>query len=117
MVEKYSKIGLAFSAKSTQNISRNLLLEIAAEIHKQIEIIDIDCTNSWSYFKEGKLKEYNTSIAETIQLKHTTSEAIFLAQASMEETKEILNTGKETVTSPEFGLNYFLNELQNDKEI
>ncbi|MDA3929587.1 MAG: hypothetical protein PF541_11555 [Prolixibacteraceae bacterium] len=117
LVNKYSKIGLAFSAKSTQNISRNLLLEIAADLNKQIEIIDIDCTKSWNYFKEGKLEDYNKSIAKNIQLKHLTTEAIFIAQASMEGAKVYLNIEKEVVTSPAFGLNYFLKGIQNDKEV
>jgi hypothetical protein len=35
----------------------------------------------------------------------------------MEGAKVYLNIEKEVVTSPAFGLNYFLKGIQNDKEV
>lgn len=109
MVRKYSKILVAYTAKSTKNISRNLLLEVSTELNKEIEIIECDCTKSWYFFLEGEQEHYESSIAKKVIECQEKAEVIFLAQASMEGTEKHLKAiTKEILTSPEYGVNYFV---------
>ena len=44
IVEKHHKIGLVFTANSTKDISKKLLYKIAKKKHKEITIIECDCS-------------------------------------------------------------------------
>lgn len=111
MVGKYSKILMAYTAQSTINISRDLLLEVSAKLNKEIEIFECDCSKSWYYFLEGKQDQYEKTIAQKIQLCHKKAEVIYLAQASMEGAKkQLTNISKEILSSSEYGVKYYLNK-------
>jgi len=46
LVANFKKIGLAFTANSTKEVSKNLLLRLAKEKNKEVDIIDCDCSSS-----------------------------------------------------------------------
>ena len=105
IVHNYEKVGLAFTAKSTKEVSQNLLLKISSELNKKIEILNCDCSEYWSYFEKEDFDGYEKGIAEKIKLMESKVDVIFLAQASMEGAKKHLTRiSKEVLSSPEFGV-------------
>ena len=105
MLTNYSKIGLAFAATSTRSASANLITNTAKTMHKEVTIIDINCSAAWPHFEKKNMKRYDEVIADTIKEQAENVEVIFLAQASMEGTKEHLKAlTKEVLSSPEFGV-------------
>ena len=111
LVNNYTKIGLVFTATSTEEVSRNLLQSIANNQQKEIEIINCDCSDAWIHFENNNINAYEKSIADAIRKMAETVEVIFLAQASMEGAKKhIINLGKSIYSSPEFGIKSYLNK-------
>lgn len=109
LVENYKHIGLAYTAESTKKVSRKLLEKIAEELNREVVIFDMDCTSSWDYFPSGEIERYHRSIAKTLEKNNANVEAIFLAQASMEGAIDFLKLDVEVVSSPKYGVKYFLN--------
>lgn len=109
LVQKYDRIGLAFTAPSTVPISKKLIEDSAAKIGKNVEVILIDCSSCWPHLQSGDTNLYERKIAELIRKNDSNSEAIFLAQASMENAKALLaDFEKEVIGSPDFGVRYYL---------
>ncbi|MGL1886283.1 MAG: hypothetical protein OCD76_07190, partial [Reichenbachiella sp.] len=67
LVKKYDRIGLAFTANSTKEISKNLLLSTSQKLKKEINIIDCDCSAYWPHFEEGNIAAYEKGIAANIE--------------------------------------------------
>lgn len=112
LVTNYTKIGLVYTANSTKTVSENLMLNIATEKGKHIEMINVDCSNLWSYFETGDLDSYSKGIAENTINKASEVDVFFLAQASMAGAKKHLeHLDKEVFTSPEFGIKELLKTL------
>jgi hypothetical protein len=115
LITNYNKIGLAFTAISTKEISKNMMLNMIQEREKQVEIVDCDCTSVWKYYQANDFDNYAKSIAETLLTYQGKVDAVFLAQASMEGAKDYLNNfSKKIYTSPEFGVKAYLESLQNE---
>lgn len=111
LVKNYTKIGLAFTAKSTEEVSKNLLQDVAINQSKEIEIIPFDCTKYWKYFQKNDIPTYEKKIAKKIKKLAPNVDVVFLAQASMEGTKTHLHKlEQEVFTSPEFGIKTYLNK-------
>ncbi len=111
LVENYNKIGLAFTANSTKRVSKELILRIAIEKNKEIEILHCDCSEAWKYYESNDFPNYSKSIAETIKEIENDVDVIFLAQASMENAKNyLLDFSKEIYSSPEFGIKKYLSK-------
>jgi hypothetical protein len=109
LTSKFKKIGLAFTASSTKEVSRALLLRIAAKKNKSIEIIDCDCTSSWKFYESNSFDSYEKSISDRITEIEDKVDVVFLAQASMEGAKKHLwNFSKAIHSSPEFGVKSYL---------
>ena len=109
IVQHYNRIGLAYTAHSTQEISTDLLVQTSNNTGKPIEIIPINCSSYWPCIEQGNMQAYEQGIADTILQQSSGVEVIFLAQASMAGTKKHLkNLGKEVLTSPEYGINILL---------
>ncbi|WP_369048475.1 hypothetical protein [Tenacibaculum sp. UWU-22] len=109
MVQNYTKIGLAFTAHSTKKVSENLILKVASELNKQIEILNCDCSEFWTYFENKDIEKYEKGIAKSIEQIASKVEVVFLAQASMEGAKTYLtDLKKEVLSSPEFGIKKLL---------
>ncbi len=109
LVSNFKKIGLAYTASSTKVVSKNLILKIAKEKNKNIEIVNCDCSSSWKYYETNNFNSYAKSIADKIKTIENDVEVIFLAQASMEGCKEFLNDFSNKIySSPEFGIKEYL---------
>ena len=109
LVTNYKKIGLVFTAKSTENVSRDLLKSIATHQKKEIEIINFDCSTAWVHFENDNIEAYELTIANKIKKNIHKVDVIFLAQASMEGAKKHLqHINKEVFSSPEFGIENYL---------
>lgn len=66
IVSNYSKIGIAFTVKSTKEKSKELLKKVAENQDKQIRIKEIDCQGCWKWFERGGLEKYSSEIANQI---------------------------------------------------
>jgi hypothetical protein len=112
LVQKYSRIGLAYTAGSTWEASRKLVITEAEKIGKNVEVIKLDCTSCWNHFANKHFEEYEQGIAQLIKNDQSNAEAIFLAQASMQNAKRYLeNYEKEVLASPEFGVKTYLDRM------
>ena len=112
LVQRYSHIGLAYTAGSTWEASKRLVLSEAEKIGKKVEVIRFDFTACWKNFEAGNFEAYERGIAELIKADDSEAEAIFLAQASMQNAKSYLEDyEKEVLASPEFGVRVYLNRL------
>lgn len=113
LVQKYSRIGLAYTALSTKNTSEDLLLKTAKQLNKKIEILHCDCTDCWPFYENSDFENLCLHIAEKIREISPKVEAVFLAQASMEVAKPYLhNLSKNVYSSPEFGIKTFLHTFE-----
>lgn len=113
LVANYSKIGLAYTAVSTKIVSQNLIERIAKRQNKQVEIVDCDCSSAWMHYENQEFDQYHKTVAEQLRTYESAAEAIFLAQASMEGTKQHLTDfTKGIYTSPEFGIKRYLDRRQ-----
>ena len=109
LVSNYKNIGLAFTAKSTQRVSYDLIVKTARQQNKQVKIVDCDCSSAWVHYEHKDFDQYARTIAQQIKAYETKVDVIFLAQASMENAKEYLsNFTKEIYASPEFGVRSYL---------
>lgn len=114
LVQKYQNIGLAFTVKSTVPVSKKLLEDSARRFNKSIEITLIDCSTCWKYFEQGDPERYEKEIAQIILATNTGVEAIFLAQASMQNAAlHLRNFEKEVMASPDYGVQEFLKRLKD----
>ena len=115
IISNYCKIGIAFTASSTKEKSKNLLKKIADKQSKQIEINEINCEECWQWFKKGDFKKYSKEIATQIKQKGDDCDVIFLAQVSMEGAKEYLeNESYKTVSSPKFGVKKYIELIKKE---
>tara|TARA_B100000809_G_scaffold193526_1_gene192486 strand:- start:25972 stop:26586 length:615 start_codon:yes stop_codon:yes gene_type:complete len=109
LVTNFTKIGLVYTATSTKKVSKDLLLRIAKEQNKTIQIVDCDCSCAWTYYESIEFDKYEKSIGEKIKEFEDKVEVVFLAQASMEGAKKYLtNFSKGIYSSPEFGIQEYL---------
>ncbi len=109
IVANFSSIGIAFTAKSTQKKSNELVQETAEKKGKEIKIHEIDCQHCWTWFEKGDSYKYEIEIANQIKKTGNNCDVIFLAQASMEGAKKFLLKEKyKTVSSPKFGVEEFI---------
>lgn len=109
LVSKYEKIGLAYTANSTKEVSKDLILKVASDLNRKVDVIDCDCSEFWEYFENKDLLNYEKSIANKVQLMESQIDVMFLAQASMEGAiSHLEGLKKEVFTSPEFGVKTLL---------
>jgi hypothetical protein len=114
LVKKYNRIGLAFTVKSTVPVSKKLVEDTARRLKRDVEISLIDCSDCWKFFEQGDPIQYEKSIAEIILANHAGVNAIFLAQASMQNAAQHLKAlDKEVMASPDYGVKEFLKRLKN----
>ncbi len=113
LVANYNKVGLAYTAKSTKQVSQDLIIRIAQKQGKKIAIVDCDCSSAWVHYENGDFDQYAQATAEQIKTYEQQVDVIFLAQASMENAKRYLvNFTKEIYASPEFGARSYLQRIR-----
>lgn len=109
IVANFKKIGLAYAATSTRSVSADLIRTTATVMDKEVDIIDIDCSEAWPYFQQKDFDQYAKQIAKTVKAQASQVEVIFLAQASMEDAKLHLDDlNIEVLSSPEYGVKSYL---------
>lgn len=109
LVDKYDRIGLAYTVRSTVPISRRLIEKSALKLEKPVQVLLIDCSSCWRYLEEGDSARYEEEIANIIKNDISGAEAIFLAQASMEGARKYLSFfDREVMASPDYGVQQFL---------
>lgn len=114
LVSNFTKIGLVYTANSTKAVSEDLMLKVAKNKQKTIDIVNCDCSNYWQYFEVGDLMHYEKGIAKTVKEKASDVDVFFLAQASMAGALNYLtNLDKKVFTSPEFGIKALLKTLNH----
>lgn len=84
-----SKIILAATLTSTLEPTRDLLLAVAQQMRKNVEISDLICADAWSYFEAGDQAGYLQEVAHQLQEAAPHGDAIVLAQASMARAIEL----------------------------
>lgn len=113
MVNRYSKIGLAYTAKSTWNSSSRLVESEAHKLNKTVELVPIDCSEFWDCFLNGDTEAYAQGIADLVTEKAESLQVVFLAQASMSAAQERIHSPLfEVLTSPEIGVEQFLKTVR-----
>lgn len=111
ILSKYSKIGLAYAASSTRDISADLLRNTAKAMGKKLKVVDIDASDAWPFYLESKFEDYVKRIAEHITEYTDQVEVVFLAQASMETAKEyVKDSSIEILSSPDYGVKKLLSQ-------
>lgn len=116
LVEKHKTIGLAYTATSTKESSLDLLRKSAKKLGKTIDVIDCNCTDCWKHLEKGDQINYEKGIASNVSKIESEVDAVFLAQASMEKSKNHLNNfTKEVVTSPEYGIQQLIKHIPQPK--
>jgi len=78
-----SRLIVAATLTSTLEPTRNLLLTVAENAGKSIEITELLCEVAWTKFKAGDQDGYLTEIAQTLTKNASKGDVIVLAQASM----------------------------------
>lgn len=113
MVAKYSKIGMVYSTTSTKLISKKLIEDCALALGKKVEVALIDCTAFWGEFEKGNKNSYYEGIRDKVSNQIHSVDVIFLAQASMENVRDLLTEVPiEVLTSPEIGVNQLLGNIR-----
>ena len=112
IVEHFSRIILAYTAVSTQYVSKRLIEDVAKTKRKKIEIILCDCSTAWDYFLLNEMENYYKEIFRKVNEINKKGSVIFLTQASMEGAKKYFeNMDVEVFSSGEFGVMKYLEEL------
>jgi len=109
LVSRYNKIGLAYTANSTKQVSHDLIVKTAQEQNREVVIVDCDCSSAWVHYESNDLDQYAKVITERLKTYAAEVDVIFLAQASMEHAKSYLaDFSKDIYASPEFGVKSYL---------
>ena len=104
-VTRGSRIIVAATLATTLLPTRELILSVACQAHKQVEIIDLLCDKAWDYFKQGNQPAYLQEVARQVQEVATLGDVIVLAQASMAYASEFYaDLPVPVLTSPRSGL-------------
>lgn len=100
-----SRIVVAATLSATLVPTRELILSVANQARKPVEIIDLLCDTAWSYFEQGNQMAYLQEVARQVQAAATLGDVIVLAQASMARASEFYTDLLVPVlTSPRSGL-------------
>jgi hypothetical protein len=84
-VARGSHIIIMAALATTFEPTRQLILEVAAQADKQVEITEVHCATAWPKFLAGDKAGYLADIAASITKVASEGDIIVLAQASMAE--------------------------------
>lgn len=112
LVNNYDEIMLAYTAKSTRDSSKKLILDISNRLNKQIKIKEVDCSSAWKYFENDNQEKYFETICTLITQCRIKDIPVFLAQASMEGTIPLLQKNNiEAFSSPKYGVQKLMRDF------
>jgi hypothetical protein len=78
-----TRIVVVATLATTLEPTRHLLLAIAEEQGKQIDVIEVVSSTAWAAFEVGNHEQYLHDVAETLRHAASMGDVIVLAQASM----------------------------------
>jgi hypothetical protein len=100
-----SQIIVAATLSTTLIPTRELILSVAREAGKEVQIIERLCDSAWRQFEQGNQEAYLREVADNLQNAATQGEVIVLAQASMARAVELCpDLALPVLTSPRSGL-------------
>jgi hypothetical protein len=100
-----SHIIVAATLSTTLIPTRELILSVAREAGKEVQIIERLCDSAWRQFEQGNQEAYLREVAGNLQSAATQGEVIVLAQASMARAVELCpDLALPVLTSPRSGL-------------
>ena len=100
-----SRIIVAATLPTTLIPTRELILSVAREAGKEVQIIELLCDSAWHQFEQGNQEAYLHEIAQNLQSAATQGDVIVLAQASMARAVELCpDLALPVLTSPRSGL-------------
>ena len=110
------RIIVAATLESTIIPTRELLLSVAQEAGKPIEIIELFCETAWSKFEAGDQQGYIHDIAQALHGRASAGDVIVLAQASMAAAAELcVDLTIPILSSPRLGLETALKAYHQQK--
>ena len=99
------RIVIAAALASTLAPTRQLILEAAARVGKQVQIAELLCEPAWAKFEHGDHAGYANEIAARLHEAATEGDVIVLAQASMAAAAPLCaDIGIPILSSPRLGL-------------
>lgn len=114
IISNFSSVVIAFTINSAKKQSIELFENLSLELQKTIHIKELDCQHCWDWFEQNDIDRYEKEIAKQITKLNSDCEVIFLAQASMEGSKQYLSEEKFKIfASPTFGVRHYLNLIKD----
>lgn len=109
MAEKALELGtriiVAATLTTTLNPTQNLLLQVAKEKEKEIELIPLLCQSAWQHFQQGNKAAYLQAVANSLKEAAPSGDVIVLAQASMADAVHLIEPLPVPIlSSPRLGL-------------
>ena len=100
-----SRIVVAASLESTIPPTRELIIAVAREAKKEIEIVDLLCASAWERLEAGDQKGYVQEVANELKTAASKGDVIVLAQASMAPATDLCpDLPIPVLSSPRLGL-------------
>jgi hypothetical protein len=100
-----SRIIVAATLSTTLTPTRELILSVAHEAGKEVQIIELLCDSAWHQFERGNQEAYLREVADNLQSAAPQGDVIVLAQASMARAVELCPAlAIPVLTSPRSGL-------------
>jgi hypothetical protein len=100
-----TRIVVMAALASTIVPTRELVLDVARQSNKDIELVEVLCEDAWAIFERGDIAGYHQAIARRLRDVASVGDVIVLAQASMAEaTRLCANLPVPVLSSPRLGL-------------
>ena len=99
-IELGARVGVVAALESTLGPTTQLLREVAVANHRDVELVEIVCTNAWSHFESGDMDAYLDAVAAAADAITVPVDVIVLAQASMAGAAVRVRTATPILSSP-----------------
>jgi Asp/Glu/hydantoin racemase len=84
------RIAVVATVDSTVGPTRDLLLDAASRAGREVELVDVRCTEAWPHFEKGELDAYAQLVARKARAAAPGVEVIVLAQPSAAPAARLL---------------------------
>lgn len=104
-VQSGRRILVAATLSSTVRPTVDLIEQVAADLGRQIEIVEVLCTDAWPHFQRGDHAAYAHAIADLVAAHAGVNDIVVPAQASMAPAEALLGSrGIHALSSPALGV-------------
>jgi hypothetical protein len=109
MAEKAVSIGprivVVAALASTLEPTRQLILDVAQEMGKDVQLNEVVCEGAWAKFEQGDVEGYNAAVAACVRQHAGQGDVVVLAQASMAGAADLCtDLPIPVLSSPRLGL-------------